>query len=148
MDDIIAEFLTETSDSMTELDNLLVLLEQSPQDMDLITKIFRIIHTIKGTCGFLGLPRLEKIAHKSEDLLGLFRDRKLVADPAGISAILAALDRIKQIIPGLKPPGMNLKVMIPMSQASWKLWQMGIWARRYQMIWQSMTWHRLPWRFP
>jgi len=105
MDDIIAEFLTETSDSMTELDNLLVMLEQSPHDMDLITKIFRIIHTIKGTCGFLGLPRLEKIAHKSEDVLGLFRERKLNADPASISLILEALDSIKQIIPGIEATG-------------------------------------------
>lgn len=102
MDDIIAEFLTETSDSMTELDNLLVLLEQAPHDMDLITKIFRIIHTIKGTCGFLGLPRLEKIAHKSEDVLGLFRERKLSADAVSISLILEALDRIKEIIPGIE----------------------------------------------
>lgn len=105
MDDIIAEFLTETSESMTELDNLLVMLEQTPRDAELITKIFRIIHTIKGTCGFLGLPRLERIAHKSEDVLGLFRDRKLDAEPASISLILEALDRIKQIIPGIETTG-------------------------------------------
>lgn len=105
MDDIIAEFLTETSESMTALDNLLVMLEQTPHDKELITKIFRIIHTIKGTCGFLGLPRLERIAHKSEDLLGLFRDGKLQAEPASISLILEALDRIKEIIPGIEATG-------------------------------------------
>ncbi len=105
MDDIIAEFLTETSESMTELDNLLVLLEQTPHDKELITKIFRVIHTIKGTCGFLGLPRLERIAHKSEDVLGLFRDGKLQAEPASISLILEALDSIKEIIPGIEATG-------------------------------------------
>ncbi len=105
MDDIIAEFLTETSESMTALDNLLLMLEQTPHDKELITKIFRIIHTIKGTCGFLGLPRLEGIAHKSEDVLGLFRDEKLQADAASISLILEALDRIKEIIPGIEATG-------------------------------------------
>ncbi len=105
MDDIIAEFLTETSESMTALDNLLLMLEQTPHDKELITKIFRIIHTIKGTCGFLGLPRLEGIAHKSEDVLGLFRDGKLQADAASISLILEALDRIKEIIPGIEATG-------------------------------------------
>lgn len=56
MDDIIAEFLAETNESLTELDNSILTLEQNPNDPALISKIFRIIHTIKGTCGFLGLP--------------------------------------------------------------------------------------------
>lgn len=105
MDDIITEFLTETSENMTEMDNLLVALEQSPQDLDLITKIFRILHTIKGTCGFLGLPRLEKLAHKSEDLLGLFREGEKTATPESISVIFRAMDRIKQIVTGIENTG-------------------------------------------
>lgn len=98
MDDLIKEFLTETGESLSELDNAVVLLEQNPQDMDLLSKIFRVMHTIKGTCGFLGLPRLEKVAHKTEDLLGLFREEKLQANPAYVSLILEALDAIKFIV--------------------------------------------------
>ena len=59
MDDLVAEFLTETNESIEELDVDLVNLEQNPNDQDLLSKIFRLMHTIKGTCGFLGLPRLE-----------------------------------------------------------------------------------------
>ena len=68
MDDLIAEFLTETNESLGELDSELVRFEQDPNDTELISSIFRLMHTIKGTCGFLGLPRLEKVAH-------LFRDQ-------------------------------------------------------------------------
>lgn len=105
MDEIVVEFLTETSESMTELDNLMLLLEQSPDDAELISRIFRIIHTIKGTCGFLGLPRLEKLAHKTEDVLGLFRDGTLAPEPDIISVILEVLDEIKEIIPGIETTG-------------------------------------------
>jgi two-component system chemotaxis sensor kinase CheA len=105
MDEIVSEFLTETGESMVELDNLMLLLEQNPQDHDLISKIFRIIHTIKGTCGFLGLPRLEKLAHKTEDVLGLFRDGELTVEPELISVILEVLDEIKLIIPAIAATG-------------------------------------------
>ena len=77
MDDLIAEFLTETNESLEELDVDLVKLEQDPNDKELLSKIFRVIHTVKGTCGFIGLSRLEGVAHKAEDVLGLFRDGAL-----------------------------------------------------------------------
>lgn len=105
MDDLINEFLTETNESIGALDNDVVLLEQDPGNMDLLSKIFRIMHTIKGTCGFLGLPRLEKVAHKAEDLLGLFREGKKTATPENISLILEALDRIKDILDGIEKTG-------------------------------------------
>ncbi|WP_435640279.1 chemotaxis protein CheA [Micavibrio aeruginosavorus] len=105
MDDLINEFLTETNESIGALDNDVVLLEQDPSNMDLLSKIFRIMHTIKGTCGFLGLPRLEKVAHKAEDLLGLFREGKKTATPENISLILEALDRIKEILEGIEKTG-------------------------------------------
>ena len=105
MDDLINEFLTETNESIGALDNDVVLLEQDPGNMDLLSKIFRIMHTIKGTCGFLGLPRLEKVAHKAEDLLGWFREGKKTATPENISLILEALDRIKEILEGIEKTG-------------------------------------------
>ena len=105
MDDLIDEFLAETGESLGALDNDVVLLEQDPNNADLLSKIFRVMHTIKGTCGFLGLPRMEKVAHKAEDLLGLFREGKKTAEPGNISLILEALDCIKTIIAGIEQTG-------------------------------------------
>lgn len=105
MDDLIVEFLTETNDSLGELDNSIVLLEQDPNNADLLSKIFRVMHTIKGTSGFLGLPRLGRIAHKTEDLLGLFRDGKKQATPDNVTLILESIDSIKAIIAGIEVTG-------------------------------------------
>lgn len=105
MDDLIAEFLTETNENLGELDLSLVKLEQNPDDKELLSKIFRVMHTIKGTSGFLNLPRLGSVAHKAEDLLGLFRDGKLQPNPAYISLILEALDRIKIIMASIEGTG-------------------------------------------
>src|SRR5690606_3735786 len=62
----------------------------------------RIVHTIKGTCGFLGLPRLESVAHAAENMLGKFRDGEMKVSPAGVTLILAALDRIKMLLAALE----------------------------------------------
>ncbi len=98
MDDLLSEFLTETTESLDQLDVELVKLEQDPNDPDLISNIFRLVHTIKGTCGFLGLPRLEAVAHSGENVLGKFRDRTLMVTPEAVSLILEALDRIKELL--------------------------------------------------
>jgi two-component system chemotaxis sensor kinase CheA len=63
MDDLLSEFLTETNENIAIVDASLVVLEQDPSDESQIDNIFRLVHTIKGTCGFLGLPRLEAVAH-------------------------------------------------------------------------------------
>ncbi|MDB5490538.1 MAG: Signal transduction histidine kinase CheA [Micavibrio sp.] len=105
MDELIVEFLTETTESLNELDNDLILLEQDPGNSALLSKIFRIMHTIKGTCGFLALPRMERIAHAAEDLLGLFRDGKLQANPVSVSLILESLDLIKGILRSIEQLG-------------------------------------------
>ena len=77
MDDLLSEFLTETSENLAVLDVELVRLEQTPDDPALLGNIFRLVHTIKGTCGFLGLPRLEAVAHAGENVLGRVRDGAL-----------------------------------------------------------------------
>jgi two-component system chemotaxis sensor kinase CheA len=105
MDDLIPEFLAETSESLAELDLALVKLERVPDDKATLSLIFRLVHTIKGTCGFLGLPRLEHVAHAAENVLGRVRDGELVATPEVISLVLAALDRIKLIVAGLAAHG-------------------------------------------
>ncbi|MCL2469146.1 MAG: chemotaxis protein CheW [Alphaproteobacteria bacterium] len=98
MDDLLRDFLTETNESIMQLDVELVRLEQNPDDPELISSIFRLVHTIKGTCGFLGLPRLEKLAHAGENVLGKFRDRELKITPKAVSLILRSLDTIKGLL--------------------------------------------------
>jgi len=98
MDDLIVEFLTETNESLQELDTDLITLEQNPNDKNLISKIFRLMHTIKGTCGFLGLPRLETVAHRAENVMGRFRDGNLEVTPEYVSLILESLDRVRFLL--------------------------------------------------
>lgn len=98
MDDLLSEFLTETTESLDSLDNDLIKLEENPNDPDLLSNIFRLVHTIKGTCGFLGLPRLEAVAHSGENVLGKIRDGELEVSEQAISIVLEALDQIKEIL--------------------------------------------------
>ena len=105
MDDLLADFLTETYENLADLDVALVKLERTPDDSDTLSLIFRMVHTIKGTCGFLGLPRLEHVAHAGENVLGKVRDGVLVATPDTVSIVLMALDRIKAIMAGLSATG-------------------------------------------
>lgn len=101
MDDLLSEFLTECFESMTVLDGELLRLERNPDDKELIASIFRLVHTIKGTCGFLDLGRLEAVAHAAENVLGRLRDGDLVATPDVVTLVLRALDRIRAILDGL-----------------------------------------------
>lgn len=105
MDDLISEFITETSESLSVLDLELVKLEQNPNDKNILGNIFRLVHTIKGTCGFLGLPRLEAVAHAGENVLGKVRDNEIAATPGTISIVLQALDRIKELMDHLSEHG-------------------------------------------
>jgi two-component system chemotaxis sensor kinase CheA len=105
MDDLLADFLTETNESLADLDVALVKLERNPGDEATLALIFRLVHTIKGTCGFLGLPRLERVAHAAENVLGRVRDKLLQVTPDTVSQILFALDRIKAIVAGLEATG-------------------------------------------
>ena len=101
MDDLLREFLTETSESLDTVDNQLVRFEQEPNNAKILDNIFRLVHTIKGTCGFLGLPRLEALAHAGETLMGKFREGMPVTAEA-VSLILSSIDRIKEILSGLE----------------------------------------------
>ena len=102
MDDLLSEFLTETSESLSTLDVELVKLEQNPNDPDILSNIFRLVHTIKGTCGFLGLPRLEAVAHAGENVLGKIRDGELVVTPDAVTLVLESIDTIKYLLSELE----------------------------------------------
>ncbi|MGD9536968.1 MAG: chemotaxis protein CheW [Alphaproteobacteria bacterium] len=97
MDDLLSEFLTESAESLATLDVELVKLEQNPEPA-LISSIFRLVHTIKGTCGFIGLPRLETLAHSAENVLGKIRDGELEVTSDAVSLILLSIDKIKEIL--------------------------------------------------
>ena len=104
MDDLLREFLTESSEHLDTVDTELVRFEQDPNNETILRNIFRLVHTIKGTCGFLGLPRLEALAHAAETLMGRFRDG-LPVSGASVSLILATLDRLKAILADLEIAG-------------------------------------------
>jgi two-component system chemotaxis sensor kinase CheA len=101
MDDLLREFVTETNESLDVVDVELVRFEQDPSNATIINNVFRLVHTIKGTCGFLGLPRLEALAHAAEALMGRFRDG-VPATTDAVTLILASIDRIKQILESLE----------------------------------------------
>ena len=104
MDDLLREFLTESSEHLDTVDTELVRFEQDPNNETILRNIFRLVHTIKGTCGFLGLPRLEALAHAAETLMGRFRDG-LPVSGASVSLILSTLDRLKAILADLEIAG-------------------------------------------
>ena len=98
MDDIIKEFLTESLEGLDQLDTKFVMLEQNPDDRDTLSSIFRTVHTIKGTCGFLGFGHLEKLTHAGENLLSLLRDGKLSFSREIASALLSMLDAVRTML--------------------------------------------------
>ncbi|MFL5076095.1 MAG: chemotaxis protein CheA, partial [Microvirga sp.] len=101
MDDLLREFLTETGEHLDVVDVELVRFEREPGNETILRNIFRLVHTIKGTCGFLGLPRLEALAHAAETLMGKFRDGMPVTSEA-VTLILSTIDRIKLILAELE----------------------------------------------
>jgi two-component system chemotaxis sensor kinase CheA len=105
MDDVLREFLTETNENLVRLEQDIVKLERAPGDAALLNSIFRTIHTIKGTCGFLGLERLERVAHSGESVLVLVRDGKLDALPELVTSLLVWVDVIKEILATIEKTG-------------------------------------------
>lgn len=104
MDDLLQEFLTETGENLDTVDRELVRFEQEPNNRDILRNIFRLVHTVKGTCGFIGLPRLEALTHAAESVIGQFRDGATVR-PSAVTAILETIDRVKDILNELAEKG-------------------------------------------
>jgi two-component system chemotaxis sensor kinase CheA len=109
MDELLQEFLGETGEHLDTVDRELVRFEQEPNNSEILRNIFRLVHTVKGTCGFIGLPRLEALTHAAESVIGQFRDGASVSSTA-VTAILDTIDRIKEIMAelaekGQEPPG-------------------------------------------
>ena len=105
MDDLLSEFITETTESLTEIDLQLVEFEKDPSDAAILGNIFRLVHTVKGTCGFLGLPRLESVAHAGENVLDKYRDGALEVTPDGVTLVLKCIDTIRGLVDELAESG-------------------------------------------
>ena len=122
MDDLLREFLTETGESLDLVDVELVRFEQEPNNVKILENIFRLVHTIKGTCGFLGLPRLEALTHAAETLMSDFRAGRRVTAGA-VSLVLATIDRIKSLLDALErhqaePEGNDGDLIAPLRDAA------------------------------
>ncbi len=104
MDELLREFLTETGENLDRVDAQLVRLEHEPNDAHILSNIFRLVHTIKGTCGFLELPRLEALTHAAETLMSKFRDGMPVTGDA-VTLVLTTIDRVKTILDELEKSG-------------------------------------------
>ena len=98
MDEIISEFLVESYEGLDSIDLNLMILEDAPGDVAILKEIFRTLHTIKGTCGFLGFAKLERLAHAAENLLSLLRDGELTMSTEIADALLGAVGEIRTIL--------------------------------------------------
>lgn len=105
MDEVLSDFIAETREGLEALDSELVRFERNPQDPEALAGVFRLMHTIKGACGFIGLVRLQRIAHAAEEILGGFRDGSLTVSTAAVTNILQAVDVIRGLIDHLDATG-------------------------------------------
>jgi two-component system chemotaxis sensor kinase CheA len=103
--DVIREFLVESHEGLSRLDQELVELERNPKDAARLASIFRSIHTIKGTCGFLGFTVLEGMTHQAESLLSQLRDGKRETTPELVSLILETIDATRKALASIEATG-------------------------------------------
>lgn len=105
MDDIVREFIVESTEGLDQLDRDLVELEKDPSDGERLARIFRVAHTIKGTSGVLGFGKMEAVAHVGENLLSQLRDRKLMLTQGITSALLGMVDALRTLLADIEQSG-------------------------------------------
>jgi two-component system chemotaxis sensor kinase CheA len=98
MDDLLQEFIAETRETLEALSGEIVAWESAPADRERLDAIFRFVHTVKGSCGFLDLPRLSRLSHAAEDVLAAVRSGERTPDTRLVNAVLAIVDRIGEIV--------------------------------------------------
>jgi two-component system chemotaxis sensor kinase CheA len=97
MDELLKDFLNESSEQLEAIDSQLVRFEREPSDARIVANIFRLVHVINSACGFLNLPRLERVAYSAETLIIRLRDGA-TPDAGAVALMLATIDRIKFIL--------------------------------------------------
>jgi two-component system chemotaxis sensor kinase CheA len=105
MDDIVREFIIESTENLDQLDRDLISLEKSPTSKELLGSIFRAVHTVKGTTGFLGFSKLESVAHAGESLLSRLREGVLLLSPSITSGLLAMVDAVRTMLASIEATG-------------------------------------------
>ena len=105
MDEILSEFLVESYESLEQLDSDLLALEETPDDTERLASVFRTIHTIKGSSGFLAFEKLERLAHTGEGLLVLLRDGKLRLTDDIANGLLAMVDGVRDLLGKIESSG-------------------------------------------
>jgi two-component system chemotaxis sensor kinase CheA len=105
MSDVVREFLSESRENLDQIDVDLVTLEKNPDDSSIVARIFRTIHTIKGTCGFLGFGRLESVSHAGENVLSALRDEEIAPSPTMTTVLLAMVDVIRSVLARIDATG-------------------------------------------
>jgi two-component system, chemotaxis family, sensor kinase CheA len=105
LDDIVEEFLVESHENLDQLDTDLVALEQEPDSRERLSSIFRTIHTIKGTSGFLAFHRLEEVTHVGENMLSRLRDGALELTPQRTSVLLRMVDTVRSLLASIEASG-------------------------------------------
>ena len=103
--DIVKDFLIESHENLDRLDRELVELEKNPANKDALASIFRTIHTIKGTCGFLGFSKLERLTHVGENLLSRLRDGALALTPEITTELLNMVDAVRHMLEHIESEG-------------------------------------------
>ncbi|HEY7426517.1 MAG TPA: chemotaxis protein CheW [Gemmataceae bacterium] len=98
MNEVIREFLIETHENLAQLDLDLVALEKDPTERETLGRVFRTLHTVKGTAGFLGLQKLQAVAHAAENLLSRLREGELTFNEEIASALLTVVDAVRQML--------------------------------------------------
>src|SRR3974390_1132340 len=98
MNEVIREFLIETHENLAQLDLDLVTLEKEPTERETVARVFRTLHTVKGTAGFLGLLKLQAVAHVAENLLSKLRSGERIFNAEIASGLLSAVDAIRRML--------------------------------------------------
>src|SRR5215467_14240315 len=103
--DVVREFLGGSRENLDNIDVDLVALESNHDDKALVARIFRALHTIKGTCGLLGFRRLEAVSHAGENVLSALRDEEIAATPVMTTVLLALVDVIRELLDQIEASG-------------------------------------------
>ncbi|HEY0192132.1 MAG TPA: chemotaxis protein CheA, partial [Kofleriaceae bacterium] len=105
MTDLVREFLAESRENLDQIDVDLVALEKAPEDGSIVARVFRTLHTIKGTCGFLGFSQLESVSHAGENVLSALRDEEIAPTPVMTTVLLAMVDVIRALLARIEQTG-------------------------------------------
>jgi two-component system, chemotaxis family, sensor kinase CheA len=105
LEEVLREFLLESRENLEQFEHLLLEAERDPKDRALLANMFRCIHSVKGSCGFLGFPKLEELLHAGESLLGGLRDGRVALSEQVATALLRLVDQVRRLLADIEATG-------------------------------------------